>query len=264
MTHFDLSALLSLMISSISLISIMIFIRYRNTKESSRRRKEGIKWLKQFRLLLALVQQHRGLSNGLICGDKELLHRLTPLSQSINQLRDQLIVQGSWLSDNDRWSGIDSHWQRLSVNFETLSAKNNFDQHCKLITNILYLIDDVAEEYRLYEVKDKQEQSIRYLWQDLLVTAENIGQARALGTGVAAAGICTSVDRIRLSYLHQSITNVVKHSSDKKAVVELLQVIEQKIIIDVPTVNAKSYFDSATVALESVLSEFDAILEEQM
>ena len=250
--------------SLLSLVILLKLIHVRFKKNNQKRLALGLSWLHEFRLLLTVIQQHRGLSNGYLCGDHALLDRITPLQVNINQQNRQLITACSWLQNNPNWQGIDSHWQRLSAGFKQLSSENNLEQHNKLITNLLYLIDDCAEQHRLYEIKDDQQRSIRYLWQELLVTAENIGQARALGTGVAASGSCSSVERIRLSYLHQAINSTPNPEPKTDAAInDLLELIRTKIIVDKPSVNAKFYFDAATVALETVLQQFDAKLEDQ-
>lgn len=260
----ELLPLYVLLGSLLTLLISLTLLHVQFKKRNQKRLALGLSWLHEFRLLLTVVQQHRGLTNGYLCGDIALLERITPLQVNINQQNKQLITACSWLQDNPNWQGIESHWQRLSAGFKQLSSINNLEQHNKLITNLLYLIDDCAEQHRLYEIKDEQQRSIRYLWQELLVTAENIGQARALGTGVAASGACSSVERIRLSYLHQAIKNVpYPEPKTDAAIKDLLELIQTKIIVDQPSVSAKYYFDAATVALETVFQQFDSRLENQ-
>jgi hypothetical protein len=261
----NLSTVSVLLISIFALLTFIIYWELCHRQRSKQRLVSGLIWLKHFRSLMILVQQHRGLSNGYLCGDQSLQSRIQPLQSKINQAIHQLEQGGDWLANNPDWPNIKHHWGRLSEGFKYLTPSNSLEQHTKLIMNVLYLIDDCAEQHRLYEMKDKQQRSIRYLWQTLLVTIENIGQARAVGTGVAAAGVCNSVDRIRLSYLHQAIDGVQVETSDRSAsnaVTQLLNVLEQRVNIDNPAVSANEYFDIATLALEEVLQHFDNALHE--
>ncbi|RKF21425.1 hypothetical protein DBZ36_01895 [Alginatibacterium sediminis] len=258
------SAQVVMISTTVLLIVLMVTLAIRERRISKARFLEGLIWLQKLRNILSLVQQHRGLSNGYVCGDHSLSLRILPLQTQINLQRMALSNHGTWIANNPDWAAIQEHWQRLSTGFEKLDSNNNLEQHSKLISSILYLIDDCAEQHQLYEVKDQDQRSIRYLWQDLLVTAENVGQARAIGTGVAATGRCTSVNRIRLSYLHQAISNVSQQNHDVRnaALNNLLDLLTQKVIVDSPSVSANDYFDVATLALEEVLVRFDETLAE--
>lgn len=263
--NIDLSLIWGGLAASIVIFAAMFYLNMVSQKKYSNKLAQGLAWLQAFRQLLSLIQQHRGTTNGFLCGDQELKKRIQPLQSSINHKITELEKLGGWIDSSESWRSIEDHWQRLSNNYNNLTSANNFEQHTKLILNLLYLIDDCAEQHYLYEIKDTQQRSIRYLWQKLLVTSENIGQARALGTGVAAAGLCSSVDRIRLSYLHQAIKGVVDKQSVSKseAVTHLLDFIEKNVMIESPTVSANDYFEVATQALEEVLSSFDVKLQEQ-
>ncbi|USD67822.1 hypothetical protein [Vibrio sp. SCSIO 43136] len=249
------SILVAIALVASFLVTLVLLNRHSKSKEL-KQFEQGLNCLLLYRQLLGLIQQHRGLSNGVLCGDNELQKRISPLQGDIQRLVQRINHNHAWLAKQENWLAISEHWQRLSKSFTEQTASNNLQQHNKLIANVLFLIDDIAEQHRLYELKDKDNRSIRYLWQDLLVTAENIGQARAIGTGVAAAQTCTSVDRIRLSYLHQAIERVSTGNKTAK----LLDTIQQEVILDQPLVKAQAYFELATQALEEVFNDFDASL----
>ncbi|TCI01892.1 hypothetical protein EZV61_16640 [Corallincola luteus] len=262
-THIDISIVVTLVTALLFLVLVISWVHLRNKQVMTERVSTGLAWLKSFRQLLTLIQQHRGLTNGYLCGDSGLNKRILPLQGKTTRLIRQLQLSDSWLADNPEWQGIERHWQRLSTGFNNQTSANNLEQHNKLITNLLYLVDDCGEAHRLYELKDQQGRSIRYLWQSLLVTAEHIGQARAIGTGVAASGQCDSVDRIRLAYLQKAIADfvAVERAMNKTALSNLLQVLAQEVITDRPTVSANEYFDIATQALEEVFVSFDQAIE---
>jgi hypothetical protein len=96
----------------------------------------------------------------------------------------------------------------LSNNYTSLSVANNFEQHTALIQNLTYLLEDAAESAHLTSDHLSGFDNVGYVWRELLQTTENVGQCRAIGTGVAVQKNCSSVDKIRLSYLLQNLTQI--------------------------------------------------------
>jgi hypothetical protein len=251
----------------------------------------GFNIVTRLRELLSHVQQHRGISNALLNGDVSLTSRLTPLtlkvSKSIDGINKEFKVGDvdEQLQPLPRWESITEHWSRLSIKTAQLSAKtdlsvktdrpttktnqltsaNNLQQHNKLILNILYLIDDVAEQHQIYKIVDAQGEAMRHMWLELLFTAENIGQIRAIGTGVAAANTCTSVERIRLNYLCHSLQQSLDDGlmlANSEQIRQLLHVVVQQVTIDVPSIKAEAFFNLASTCVEQILQEFDKQLQQ--
>ncbi len=228
----------------------------------------GISLLKDFRVLLTLTQQHRGLTNGYLCGDASLIQKIAPIQKQLKRRYEVIEYQAPWLTEQQSWQALKQDWLEVYREFKSRSAVNNLSAHSHVIANILYVIDDCAESCQLYELKDQQDRSIRYLWQDILVAAEDIGQARAIGTGVAAAQNCCSVDRIRLKYLQQAIRRTARNQvgsiqddSGYAAIGALLETIDKQVLVDCPKISPTEYFNQATLALEEVLDVFDRQLE---
>lgn len=149
------------------------------------------------------------------------------------------------------------HWERLLGLYLQQDADKNFKQHNILIANLLYLIDDVADDHHLSKITGD---SMDTDWRYLLSIAEYIGQVRALGTGVAAKGECSSVLRIQLNHLCNKIASSVDASWPDKSRVEiqqLLRCIETQLIVDRPSIPANDYFSLATRCIEHVLEQFD-------
>ena len=230
----------------------------------------GFNTITQLRELLSHVQQHRGISNGLLNGDASLTTRLTPLTLKVsnniarinNECKEALFDEQ--LQPLSRWASITEHWSRLSKNTNQLTTANNLQQHNKLILNILYFIDDIAERHQIYKIVDAQGGSMRHMWLELLFTAENIGQIRAIGTGVAAAKTCTSVERIRLNYLCHSLQQSLEDGimlENSEQIRQLLQVVVQQITIAAPSIKAEEFFNLASTCVEQILQEFDKQLQ---
>ncbi|WP_017221443.1 nitrate- and nitrite sensing domain-containing protein [Moritella dasanensis] len=231
----------------------------------------GFNIVTRLRELLSHVQQHRGISNALLNGDVSLTSRLTPLTLKVSNSIDGINKEfkagdvDEQLQPLPRWESITEHWSRLSTKTNQLTSANNLQQHNKLILNILYFIDDIAEQHQIYKIVDAQGEAMRHMWLELLFTAENIGQIRAIGTGVAAANTCTSVERIRLNYLCHSLQQSLDDGlmlANSEQIRQLLHVVVQQVTIAVPSIKAEEFFNLASICVEQILQEFDKQLQQ--
>ncbi len=240
--------------------AFLIFLGYSlycKKRQSDRLFNNGIDYIKTLRGLLAAIQQHRGLTTGFINGNRDAKTDIEKLSARIlREVRD-LHERSDWVSGNVKWNSLNDHWQRLSSAYLQGDADNNFKQHNILIANLLYLIEDLADAHHLSKMGGG---SLDTDWRYLLSIAEYIGQARALGTGVAARGECNSVMRIQLNHLRNKIAGAIAVNwpePSRKEISNLLQTIEEKLIVDMPTIGPRDFFDLATRCIDHVLEQFD-------
>ncbi|CAH0528920.1 hypothetical protein [Vibrio hippocampi] len=262
--HTQIVALVVVMITLMAFVAWFSMIMTGSRLQKKSRRLQGLVWLETLRNLLSLIQQHRGITNGILCGDDKLKTRLPRLKNDIHDTLSQLRAIDDAVQEKSSWRQVDQGWTELDRAFSGMTpkdnlSKHNLSKHNALILSLLFVIDDCAQHYRLGEMKDENAQSIKILWQEWLVATEHIGQARAIGTGVAAQKLCSSVDRIRLKYLHQSIKAFVQQSRGQnyREITQLLNIIEQRIVVDKPDIKASDYFDTATKALDEVFQLFD-------
>jgi hypothetical protein len=260
-----LNVLIILLLFLVALFALLYFYYQKVKKSNKSRQLQGLLCLKSFRVLLALIQQHRGLTMGYLNGDKSLSTRINELKGQVNQQlllikKEQLI-----LGNNLIWAGINDHWLRLSSNFTQHKSDHNFRQHCNLIINLQNLIEDSAEHHHLQELVCSNNQNANFLWTQLLNTAEHVGQARAVGTSIAAAKKSTSIQRIKLNYLKNFINEFLANEnlqSDATSPKALLTAINQQILIDNPNIEAEEFFNLATSALDVIFGQFDYYLED--
>lgn len=168
------------------------------------------------------------------------------------------------------------HWSRLEGSALTLPVSDNIKQHNQLIANMLQLIEDIAAHHNLLFVTHPGD-GVSTLWRELLYTTEWLGQARALGTGIAAAGQSTGVERIRLGFLCERIEalssiahadlnghnqNGLRSLRDAgRTVSVLLSVIETEFLsAAAPKLPATAYFDQATKAISAQFAVVDEML----
>ncbi|WP_027857597.1 nitrate- and nitrite sensing domain-containing protein [Marinobacterium jannaschii] len=248
----------TLVIVLLMLVLVTLALSYHLMQRRTRRRYiEGIEWMQQLCQLLALLQQHRGLSNGYLHGDDSARPRIAQLQQQIGQQLDLLNRKGVWIHLSGIWLGIQGHWSRLEHSYLQLGADASLKQHNRIITHLLNLIADCAENHQLHHLRQDEKQ-VAYLWQELLSTAEYIGQARALGTGVTAAGSCSSVDKIRLNFLHNRLSNYMSQQESvqvSSALGELLSTLRHQVIVDLPTIASQDYFKQASAVMELLMQQ---------
>ena len=250
-------------------IFIVVALAFENRRRMVKQKQMlGILCLKRLRILLANVQKHRGLTTALIKGEKSALASVDRLQDVINGDIKSVEKIGGWFESNEQWMSLVEHWRRLHINYIELTVENNLEQHGKLIKNVLYLIEEMAEEHHLLRVSQFKEFGFDSLWTDLLMAAEYMGQARALGMGIVASGECGSVDRIRINYLHDKIkasTALLDESmrtayQTRSSIDRLISCMEQELIASPPKLTANEYFDLATKAIDSLYAQFDKAL----
>lgn len=252
------------------LVTAIVLERKRRIRSQRQRQKVGLSWLQSLRVLLADMQRHRGLTTGYLNGDLALKHDIDQLQHTAGRGIKKISAMDPWMEGNGRWQAITQHWSRLAGRYANNSAENNMNQHNALIQNMLYLIDDMAQEHELLILRSREDQPLHLAWRELLLAAEFVGQVRALGMGITATQRCDSVNRIRLKYLCQKVEeNTAKvwqqitpmHDSDTK-VETLLSCIHRDIIKDRPTIVPQAFFLVASDALDSLHGQYDQIVEE--
>lgn len=249
---------------SIAILILAFFAHTWLLRSRRTRQKVGIEWLISLRYLLAHLQQHRGLSSAFLAGKVELQGDINNLQNQIRRDCEDAISIDDWITQHPRWQGIEEHWQRLTQRFQTLDRDTNISQHNRLITNLIYLIEDVADAHELKYLSEDSAQAQR-VWRDLLISAEHIGQARAIGTAITAAGHCDSVSRIQLSYLshkieenRQRVNNSLdlSHQAQHK-LQKLLYCLKDRVMQETPQIDSQIYFKLATACLDDMLTRYD-------
>jgi len=223
---------------------------------------EGVAYIKRLVAVLIKAQQHRGLTTGFLGGDHSQLSQIEGLERDISRMLADIAMLKGFLS-NSRFRGITDHWSRLNGNYESLGLANNLTQHNKLITNFLYLIEDIADTHALESAASTSSTNQRLM--QVLQAAEYVGQARAIGTGVSAAGRCDSVARIRLLYLHGQIVKAMltdgntlpSDRSAREPIGHFLTVLEGMTHVNGELLDSQSYFALATGALDCVFKQVE-------
>ncbi|WP_282167496.1 nitrate- and nitrite sensing domain-containing protein [Shewanella japonica] len=266
-------------ISSITLVLMMIvFLRIRKSNSTKTKQKNGVRYIQLLKNLITMVQQHRGLSAAKLNGDNSAQEKLLMLNRKINDQIQQLKVP--LFHQNERWLAFTEHWSRLTAQGKKISVANSFEQHTVMIRNLCYLLEDTAEECYLTADHLPYLNHIGFVWRELVLATESIGQSRALGTGIAVKKVCSSVEKIRLNFLITTMSyttdNTFKQLSclpeeqrnhqklieyATENVTTLIAVIENDLIkVDKVSVDNNHYFNLAS----DTIDKMNAIFEHQV
>ncbi|MCU4674871.1 nitrate- and nitrite sensing domain-containing protein [Catenovulum sp. 2E275] len=270
--------LISVIAGLIFLAIAVAFIRHQSLK-TKLEIKQGLTAIVEVRDLVVLVQKHRGWSAALANGDTNVNRKIIELNQNIKNKNSELEKKYT-LYQYDRWQAYIEHWQRLSFNSFSLSANDNFKQHTQLVGCMLYLLEDIAQHYSLTEELAEKSQTDKMMWRDLLHLSEFVGQARALGTGMATLHSSDRVERNKLIYLRHQITELGEEiyqklaerglDTEQSTVVAnaskqtryLCSAMEHELIeTNKIVLDRDIYFNLATKTIESVNLIFDSELK---
>lgn len=230
---------------------------------------KGMIWLSVLRNFLAKIQKHRGMSTAYINGNHDVLPDIERLETAIAADIHEINNVDLWMSKNDQWVSLVEHWDRLKSAFKKNDdAENNLLQHNRMIQNILYLVEEMADEHSLLMLRGANQKNIEFLWKDLLHAIEFMGQARAIGSGIAAKKSCTSVERIRMNYLHKkiqenglSIVGFLPQSElASSEITTMLAVIDEHLLGARCDIDSRDYFNLATKAIEFLYQQYDMLL----
>lgn len=272
----DQSLLLTL-IPAVLLTTAFITLHLRVQRLRRLRRHHTLQQLTVLRPLIADLQRHRGLSNGVLAGDDSMRPDLDHVRRSV----DQHLQQANALKAGNKagWQGITDHWSRLR-DHKTSDPANNLKQHHLIIRNAIFLLEDIARDIELGP-NHINLASMRVVWRDVVQAAEWAGQARALGTGMAASGHSTAAQRVRMRFLYQKMQQLSdsaftalqqpnpEHAavfgqclpSCQQAVSSLLHCIDQELLAqEQPSLSAKDYFQEATATIDELFALVDAAL----
>lgn len=159
--------------------------------------------------LIAQVQQHRGMSGAWLAGDAGFKARLPEKQAAVQRLFAALIKDAA-KEDAEAHPCFVSHdvkllrhqWQVLVEGLAASSPEQNFQTHCRIVATLLDWLGALGEtriEQPLAGLIPPA--ATRNFSHRLPVLAECIGQARALGSTVAAKKHCPPVSRVRLLFL---------------------------------------------------------------
>ena len=206
---FTLLGLMSL--GAMAIVVYSLFASLNQVIGSSQRELEGIKLIEPFLHVMQTLQQHRGLSAGLLSGDavmRDSLIREEKNAGAAFEAMEKKLPPG--LSSSEDFQQIRAGWERLREEGLTWTAAENFAAHTRLIDRVQAFEVMVADEYALTL---DPEISAFYLV-DTIVNKlphaiEHLGQLRAYGTGALAEKRVSPQQQTEISILISKLVDAI-------------------------------------------------------
>lgn len=249
--------------------SLLVLPRWRSKPAQERARAlaalEGVGRLTE---LVAHLQQHRGMSGAWLAGDASFATRL-PAKQAA--VEDTL---RSLLGDAEREEGerlpcftaqdieaLRGRWRQLVETLKRLSPDESFQHHCRLLGTVLGWLAALGEA-RIAQAAGGllPAAAVCKLVGDLPALAECLGQARALGSAVAARGRCAPVARVRLHFLVSRATELLTRAGQgaasghaRQPAEAFLQALRERVLLTESVgIDAAACFRLGTEAVDAV------------
>ena len=252
---------------------------------------KGVTYLQSVRMPMQYIQQHRGMTAAYLNGASEFKSRimskrqdvdkyLAQLQQTENELGEALKTQGST-------GKLVRQWETIKANSLNQKAGEAIKAHSKLVADILALMVTVADNS---EITLDPKLDTYYMGAALISSLpnlmENMGQARAVGSGIAAKGEFSQKSYVTISVLLNNIDNYATQlaaglaaavaendaikrdlgsmiEANNKAVSTMKHLLQDELIKpEKITISSDKIFNTATLAINGSYKLFDAMAPE--
>lgn len=225
----------------------------------------------QLLALLEHLQQHRGMSSAWLAGDKSFAERLRGKRAAVEAIFPRL--QAAILLESNKprpcltaneMNLFRFKWRTLVDQLATMSVEDCIAGHSQLISLLLVWLADLGEARIELPAVDRVPHGLvrNYVYR-LPTLAECLGQARAIGSSVAARHHCSPVARVRLLFLLNRAESLLAQASEGgnvvsgrqagSAVATLATTIRQEMLATTTvSIAADHYFSTATQAIDAV------------
>ncbi|MCW8882759.1 MAG: methyl-accepting chemotaxis protein [Sedimenticola sp.] len=253
--------------------------------------RQGLTYIKAIRQPIEQIQQHRGMTSAYLNGADNFRDRIMSKRIDVDQKMAALLVVdkelGAALGTAGKLNLLMQKWENIKASSMNQQAAAAIKAHTELLNDLIGLMSSVADAS---EITLDPKLDTYYLGDavvnNLINLTENMGQARAVGSGVAAKGMHTQQSFIKLSVLANNINAYAKRSdagldaaihantniseklgsavaTNNRAIAEMQSLLD-KVLQDASqvTVNEKTVFDTATVAISGSYQLYDAIAEQ--
>lgn len=187
----------------------------RQTKQHKKRQVKGLESTCSLLTIMKAIQQHRGISSGILGGKPQQKSKLQELSNTIKQHFTTLepTIKSAY---PQQWETITPQWRNIQSNWLNTDVLINFENHCDVLENIQSLILDVTDNTGLTSSANNAEQALAgEIFAHFPALIEDLGQLRALSTHAAASRDCITAFRLHLQFLMEQLSQHKKYLSQK-------------------------------------------------
>jgi len=197
-------ALLELMsLVAIAVVVHSLFASLNLVISTSQRQLEGVALIKPISWTAQVMQQHRGISNGLLSGNEAMREwRIDKGIESVEALRVLEAKLPTGLASNESFRHIKADWEAIRNEGLNWTREESFSAHTDLIGDLQNFHVAAADGYGLTHTPEIGEFYLINTVIDKLPSAlEHLGQLRAYGTGILARKQATELQKVEINTL---------------------------------------------------------------
>jgi diguanylate cyclase (GGDEF)-like protein/PAS domain S-box-containing protein len=184
-------------------VGYSLYLQLSQVIGTSRQELEGIALIKPMTRTMQLLQEHRGLTSGLLGGDESLREIRAGRQVELNSLVASLAAKLSLQSQPEQgWPAIQGDWEAIRQGALGWSASRSFNAHSRLLEKLQTLRRHVADHHWL---SLDQDVGAHYLLDTAIVelpeALEKIARIRGLGTGILASRTLSPEQKLQMHSL---------------------------------------------------------------
>ena len=173
---------------------------------------DGAEYIRALPPLLRDMQEHRGMANGFLSGNKTFLPRLKAKEaelrehlEALEKARDKY-SQGLDPKVRDNTNKLIEEYKRVFRDYRGMTSKQSFEEHTRAVNETLDLIKLIEDDSNL--ILDSALHT-HYLIELMVVVlpymVEEMALARGLSTGIVTRGFITESEKQRVAILIDSV-----------------------------------------------------------
>jgi len=273
---------------AITVLQVNLFQQLSKVIEPSRAELRGLTALKPMNRLVAAMQQHRGLSSGVLNGNEALKDRRASKEKDvITEFATVTTSLPPGVASSPQWKKINENWSEIQKDGLEWTPSENISRHTHMIDAMLSAMVAVADETQLTLDPDIDS----YYLMDVVVVKlpnliERLGQMRARGTGILTKKEISKIQEIDVGTLigevistqrqqKRSLEKVMAYSANAraslekpageldKAIGEVVDLVKKDILSPSFTTAPQDFFNFTTTVIDKGYAEiFDILLPE--
>ena len=201
------------------LLLFTVFVNLNRDIQTASNELDGLQVLKPVNKMAQFMQQHRGLSSGVLNGNDAMKDKRAAKEKEVSDIVSASEAMLSpKLRDSAIWKKIRQDWEEIRAQGLTWTPPENIKRHTAMIRNVLVLMADIADdsELTLDPVIDT------YYFMDTVVSKmpamlEPLGITRARGTGVLTKKELTPQMRIDIATVIAQMDSTLSAQNDNIA-----------------------------------------------
>ena len=196
----------------IAVLLYSVFVNLSRDIETAKSELAGLQMLKPMNKMVQMMQQHRGLSSGVLNGNEAMKEKRAAKEKEV---ADMVVATDAALSASLRettaWKSIRQDWEDIRAQGLSWPAPDNLKRHSQMIAKALAFMVDVADETQL----SLDPAMDTYYFMDTVVTKmpamlEPLGITRARGTGVLTKKELTPQMKVDIASLIAQMDGTLK------------------------------------------------------